>query len=180
MNDDIQTILYSEAKIRAACQRLGKQLTHDYQGKKPLVICVLKGAVPFTADLIKQMDLYMDIDFIDVSSYHGGTESSGEIQMVKDIDEDVTGRDVLLVDDIVDTGNTLAYLKKLFAKRGAASVQVCMLMDKPEARQIEGISADYVGFNVPNEFLVGYGLDYQGKYRNLPYVGILKPEIYQG
>ncbi|USS87031.1 hypoxanthine phosphoribosyltransferase [Fructilactobacillus cliffordii] len=179
MNDDIQTILYSEQKIQDACQRLGQQLTRDYQGKKPLVICVLKGAVPFTADLIKQMDLYMDIDFIDVSSYHGGTQSSGDIQMVKDIDEDVSDRDVLLIDDIVDTGHTLAYLKELLKKRGAASVRVCMLMDKPEARQVEGIQADYVGFNVPNEFLVGYGLDYQGKYRNLPYVGILKPEIYQ-
>ncbi|USS90135.1 hypoxanthine phosphoribosyltransferase [Fructilactobacillus carniphilus] len=179
MNDDIQTILYSEQKIQAACQRLGQQLTQDYQGKKPLVICVLKGAVPFTADLIKQMDLYMDIDFIDVSSYHGGTQSSGDIQMVKDIDEDVSRRDVLLIDDIVDTGHTLAYLKELLKQRGAASVRVCMLMDKPEARQVKGMQADYVGFNVPNEFLVGYGLDYQGKYRNLPYVGILKPEIYQ-
>ncbi|USS93556.1 hypoxanthine phosphoribosyltransferase [Fructilactobacillus ixorae] len=180
MNDDIQTVLYSEATIQAACERLGKQLTQVYRGKNPLVVCVLKGAVPFMADLIKQMDIYMDIDFIDVSSYHGGTQSTGSIELVKDVDQDVSGRELLLVDDIVDTGRTLAYLKDLFQDRGASSVRVCMLMDKPEARQMAEMQADYVGFNVPNEFLVGYGLDYQGKYRNLPYVGILKPEIYQG
>ncbi|ANZ57322.1 hypoxanthine phosphoribosyltransferase [Fructilactobacillus lindneri] len=179
MNDDIQKVLYSEQKIQDTCAELGKTLTTDYQDKQPLVICVLKGAVPFTADLIKRMNIYMDVDFIDVSSYKGGISSTGEVELVKDIDTDVSGRDVLFIDDIIDTGNTLEYLKDLLKNRGAKSIKICTLMDKPEARKVDAIKADYVGFDVPNEFLVGYGLDYQGKYRNLPYVGILKPEVYQ-
>ncbi|ETO40390.1 Hypoxanthine-guanine phosphoribosyltransferase [Fructilactobacillus florum 8D] len=179
MDNDIQRVLYSEAKIQETCKRLGSQLTNVYRSKRPLVVCVLKGAVPFTADLIKRMDVYMDLDFIDVSSYHGGTKSSGTVKLLKDLDTSVAGRDVLFVDDIVDTGKTLVYLQRLLRNRGAASMKVCTLMDKPEARPSDGVKADYVGFQVPNEFLVGYGLDYQGKYRNLPYVGILKPDIYQ-
>ena len=157
----------------------GKQLTKDYQGKTPLVVCVLKGAVPFMADVIKRMNIYMDLDFIDVSSYKGGTVSTGEVELVKDLDSDVKDRDVLFIDDIIDTGRTLDYLKKLLKNRGAKSVKDCTLMDKPEARKVDTVQADYVGFDVPNEFLVGYGLDYQGKYRNLPYVGVLKPEVYK-
>lgn len=179
MNDDIQKVLYSEQKIQDTCAELGKTLTTDYQDKQPLVICVLKGAVPFTADIIKRMNIYMDVDFIDVSSYKGGISSTGEVELVKDIDTDVSGRDVLFIDDIIDTGNTLEYLKDLLKNRGAKSIKICTLMDKPEARKVDVIKADYVGFDVPNEFLVGYGLDYQGKYRNLPYVGILKPEVYK-
>ncbi|NDR60145.1 hypoxanthine phosphoribosyltransferase [Fructilactobacillus sanfranciscensis] len=179
MNDDIQKVLYSEAKIQDTCVELGKQLTKDYQGKTPLVVCVLKGAVPFMADVIKRMNIYMDLDFIDVSSYKGGTVSTGEVELVKDLVSDVKDRDVLFIDDIIDTGRTLDYLKKILKNRGAKSVKVCTLMDKPEARKVDTVQADYVGFDVPNEFLVGYGLDYQGKYRNLPYVGVLKPEVYK-
>ena len=179
MNDDIQKVLYCEAKIQDTCVELGKQLTQDYQGKTPLVVCVLKGAVRFMADVIKRMNVYMDLDFIDVSSYKGGTVSTGEVELVKDLDSDVKDRDVLFIDDIIDTGRTLDYLKKLLKNRGAKSVKVCTLMDKPEARKVDTVQADYVGFDVPNEFLVGYGLDYQGKYRNLPYVGVLKPEVYK-
>ena len=131
------------------------------------------------ADVIKRMNIYMDLDFIDVSSYKGGTVSTGEVELVKDLDSDVKDRDVLFIDDIIDTGRTLDYLKKLLKNRGAKSVKVCTLMDKPEARKVDTVQADYVGFDVPNEFLVGYGLDYQGKYRNLPYVGVLKPEVYK-
>lgn len=179
MNDDIQKVLYSEAKIQETCAELGQQLTNDYQDKNPLVVCVLKGAVPFMADVIKRMNIYMNLDFIDVSSYKGGTVSTGEVELVKDLDTDVKDRDVLFIDDIIDTGRTLDYLKKLLKNRGAKSVKVCTLMDKPEARKVDTVQADYVGFDVPNEFLVGYGLDYQGKYRNLPYVGVLKPDVYE-
>ncbi|WP_413627627.1 hypoxanthine phosphoribosyltransferase [Fructilactobacillus vespulae] len=179
MNEDIQDILYSEQKIQDTCVNLGKQLSEDYKDLKPLVVCVLKGAVPFMSDVIKRMNIYMDIDFIDVSSYQGGTESTGKVKLVKDLDTDVNGRNILFVDDIIDTGRTLAYLKDLLKDRGAKSIKVCTLMDKPEARKVDTVQADYVGFDVPNEFLVGYGLDYQGLYRNLPYVGILKPEVYK-
>ncbi|UQS85014.1 hypoxanthine phosphoribosyltransferase [Apilactobacillus apisilvae] len=177
MNNDILKTLYSEQDIENACKRLGDQITTDYQGKNPIVIGVLKGAIFFMTDLVRDIDLYMDIDFIDVSSYHGGTHSSGSIELMKDIDIDVKGRNILFVEDIIDTGRTLKYLEDLLEDRGAKSIKVCTLMDKPEGRVVEA-KADYVGLEVPNEFVVGYGLDYVGKYRNLPYVGVLKPEVY--
>lgn len=177
MNNDILKTLYSKEDIANACRRLGKQITEEYGDKNPVVIGVLKGAIFFMTDIIREMDLYMDIDFIDVSSYHGGTSSSGSIELMKDIDIDVKGRDVIFIEDIIDTGRTLKYLEDLLADRGASSIKVCTLMDKPEGRVVEA-KADYVGLEVPNEFVVGYGLDYKGKYRNLPYVGVLKPEVY--
>ena len=177
MNNDILKTLYSKEDITDACRRLGQQITADYKDKKPVVVGVLKGAIFFMTDVVREMDLYMDIDFIDVSSYHGGTASSGTIELMKDIDVDVNGRDVIFIEDIIDTGRTLKYLEDLLAERGARSIKVCTLMDKPEGRVVEA-KADYVGLEVPNEFVVGYGLDYQGKYRNLPYVGVLKPEVY--
>ncbi|WP_105957332.1 hypoxanthine phosphoribosyltransferase [Apilactobacillus quenuiae] len=177
MNNDILKTLYSEEDIENACKRLGEQITKDYQGENPIVIGVLKGAIFFMTDIVRDIDLYMDIDFIDVSSYHGGTQSSGSIELMKDVDIDVNGRNVLFIEDIIDTGRTLKYLEDLLSDRGAKSISVCTLMDKPEGRVVEA-KADYVGLEVPNEFVVGYGLDYDGKYRNLPYVGVLKPEVY--
>ncbi|KRM69315.1 hypoxanthine phosphoribosyltransferase [Apilactobacillus ozensis] len=177
MNNDILKTLYSEEDIKQACQKLGQQISEDYKGKTPIVIGVLKGAIFFMTDIVREMDIYTKLDFIDVSSYNGGTESSGSVKLIKDIDVDVNGKDVIFMEDIIDTGRTLKYLKELLADRGANSIKVCTLMDKPEGRVVE-VKADYVGFEVPNEFVVGYGLDYDGKYRNLPYVGVLKPKIY--
>ncbi|WP_412988790.1 hypoxanthine phosphoribosyltransferase [Pediococcus siamensis] len=177
MNDDIERVLYSQADIAEACGRLGKQLTADYQDKVPVVISVLSGAVFFTTDVLRQMEVYTQIDFIDVSSYNGGTHSSGEVRLVTDISQDVSGRDVLIIEDIVDTGRTLKFIIDLLKDRHAKSVKVCTLLDKPAGRVLEA-KADYVGFVVPDEFVVGYGLDYKGEYRNLPYVGVLKPKIY--
>ncbi|MFC6260370.1 hypoxanthine phosphoribosyltransferase [Levilactobacillus fujinensis] len=177
MNNDILKVLYSEEDIAEACKRLGTQLAEDYKDKTPLIICVLKGAILFMTDVIRDMDIYATIDFIDVSSYNGGTASSGTIRLLKDLDTDVSGRDILLVEDIIDTGRTLKYLEDLLKDRNAKSIKVCTLMDKPSGRVVEA-KADYVGFNVPSEFVVGYGLDYEEKYRNLPYVGVLKPSVY--
>lgn len=177
MNNDILKVLYSQDEIDQACKRLGKQITNDYYDKNPLVIGVLKGAIYFMTDITRYIDLYLDIDFIDVSSYNGGTTSSGEMKLVQDIQADVSGRNVIFIEDIIDTGRTLKYLKDVLISRNAESVKVCTLMDKPEARLVD-VKADYVGLDVPNEFLVGYGLDFMGKYRNLPYVGALHSRVY--
>ena len=177
MNNDIERVLYSTEDINAAEDRLAKQINADYADKKPLVVSVLAGAAPFSVDMLKKMTCYAQLDFIDVSSYYGGTESTGTIKLIHDLKADLKGQDVLIMEDIVDTGRTLRYLVDLLGERGANSVKVGTLLDKPEGRKVE-IEADYVGFVVPNEFLVGYGLDYQGYYRNLPYVGILKPSVY--
>ena len=179
MNQDIATILVTTEQINDAVARLGQELTAEYRDKNPLVIGVLRGVAPFMIDLVRAMDCYLEIDFIDVSSYGDATESSGAVTVLKDIDSDVTGRHVLLVEDIVDTGRTLEKLLELFAGRGAASVKVCSLLDKPE-RRIVNVTADYIGLSVPNEFVVGYGLDFRQQYRNLPYISVLKPEVYQG
>lgn len=177
MDNDIERILYSRDDIAKAAKRLGKQLTNDFQDKRPIIISVLKGAILFTVDVIKEMDVYAEIDFIDVASYHGGTQSSGEIDLVRDIGSDIAGRNILIIEDIIDTGRTLKYLIDLLKSRNAAEIKVCTLLDKEEGRLID-VKADYVGFSVPNEFVVGYGLDYQELYRNLPYVGVLKPSVY--
>ncbi|MCH3669336.1 hypoxanthine phosphoribosyltransferase, partial [Enterococcus faecium] len=142
------------------------------------VVGVLKGAVPFMADIVRSIDTYLELDFMDVSSYGNATVSSGEVKIVKDLDTNVEGRDLLIVEDIIDSGRTLAYLVDLFKYRKAKSVKIVTLLDKPEGRVVN-IEADYVGFNVPNEFVVGYGLDYAEAYRNLPYIGVLKPSVYQ-
>lgn len=177
MNNDIKEVLYSQEEIQAVTKKLGEQLTKDYQDKKPLVVCILKGAVLFMTDIVRQMDTYCEMDFMSVSSYGNETVSSGDVKILKDLDKSVEGRHILIVEDIVDTGRTLECVIDLFKHRKAASVKVCTLLDKPERRE-KAVQADYVGFTVPNEFVVGYGLDYQGFYRNLPYVGILKPEVY--
>jgi hypoxanthine phosphoribosyltransferase/bifunctional protein TilS/HprT len=157
---------------------LGKELTAEYADKNPLVVGVLKGAVPFMADIVREMDCYLELDFMDVSSYGNATVSSGEVKIIKDLDTNVEGRDMLIVEDIIDSGRTLAYLVDLFKYRKAKSVRIVTLLDKPEGRVVD-IEADYIGFDVPNEFVVGYGLDYAEQYRNLPYVGVLKPSVYE-
>ncbi len=177
MNNDILKVLYSTDQIQEACRRLGKQIQAVYADKVPVVIGVLKGATFFMADIVREADTYMEIDFIDVSSYHGGTQSSGQVDLVTDISTSVRNRDVLIIEDIVDTGQTLKFLMDTLTNRGANSIKVCTLLDKPAGRQVKADS-DFIGFEVPNEFVVGYGLDYEEKYRNLPYIGVLKPEIY--
>jgi len=178
LDKDIEKILITREQIQMRCAELGKQLTEEYQDKTPLVVGVLKGAVPFMADIVREMDCYLEIDFLDVSSYGNATVSSGEVKIVKDLDTNVEGRDLLIVEDIIDSGRTLAYLVDLFKYRKAKSVKIVTLLDKPEGRVVP-IEADYVGFDVPNEFVVSYGLDYIQQYRNLPYVGVLKPSVYQ-
>lgn len=177
LEQDIKKVLYSEEEIVAKSKELGAQLTKDYAGKNPLLVGVLKGAVPFMAELIKHIDTHVEVDFMVVSSYHGGTTSSGEVKILKDVDTNIEGRDVIFVEDIIDTGRTLLYLRDMFKYRKANSVKIATLFDKPEGRIVE-IEADYVCYNVPNEFIVGFGLDYNENYRNLPYVGVLKEEIY--
>ncbi|WP_165005251.1 MULTISPECIES: hypoxanthine phosphoribosyltransferase [unclassified Enterococcus] len=178
LEKDIERVLISKEEIQIRCEELGKELTAIYKDTNPLVVGVLKGAVPFMADIVRSIDTYLELDFMDVSSYGNATVSSGEVKIVKDLDTNVEGRDLLIVEDIIDSGRTLAYLVDLFKYRKANSVKIVTLLDKPEGRVVN-IEADYVGFNVPNEFVVGYGLDYAEAYRNLPYIGVLKPSVYQ-
>ncbi|MDC3426250.1 hypoxanthine phosphoribosyltransferase [Aquibacillus sp. 3ASR75-11] len=179
MHNDIEKILISKEDIEAKCKEIGAALTKDYDGKFPLAVGVLKGALPFMADVLRYTDTHLEMDFMDVSSYGGGVRSSGEVKIEKDLDTKVEGRELLIIEDIIDSGLTLRYLVDLFKYRKANSIKIVTLLDKPEGRTVD-IKADLVGFEVPNEFVVGYGLDYQEKYRNLPYVGVLKPEIYGG
>lgn len=177
LEQDIKKIMISHDEIVVAARELGQKLTEDYQGKNPILVGILKGSVPFMAELIKHIDTHIELDFMLVSSYHGGTSSTGVINIIKDIDQDIKGRDILFVEDIIDTGKTLKSLKELFEGRQPASVKIATLLDKPEGRLVE-IEADYTCFTIPNEFVVGYGLDYDENYRNLPYIGILKEEVY--
>jgi hypoxanthine phosphoribosyltransferase len=177
LEQDIEKVLYSEEEIVSKTKELGEQLTKDYEGKNPLLIGVLKGSVPFMAELIKHIDTHVEIDFMVVYSYHGGTQSSGEVKILKDVNTNIEGRDVIFIEDIIDTGRTLKYLRDMFKYRKANSVKIATLFDKPEGRVVD-IEADYVCYDVPNEFIVGFGLDYAERYRNLPYVGVLKEEIY--
>ncbi|MDT2048726.1 hypoxanthine phosphoribosyltransferase [Priestia aryabhattai] len=177
MKHDIKEILISEEEIQAKVKDLGQLLTEEYQDRFPLVIGVLKGAMPFMSDLIKRIDTYLEMDFMDVSSYGKEMVSSGEVKILKDLDTSVEGRDILILEDIIDSGLTLSYLVELFKYRKAKSIRIVTLLDKPTGRKAD-IKADYVGFEVPDAFVVGYGLDYQEKYRNLPYIGVLKPEVY--
>ena len=177
LEQDIKKILISHDEIVTAARELGQKLTEDYQGKNPILGGILKGSVPFMAELIKHIDTHIELDFMLVSSYHGGTSSSGVINIIKDMDQDIKGRDILFVEDIIDTGKTLKSLKELFEGRQPASVKIATLLDKPEGRLVE-IEADYTCFTIPNEFVVGYGLDYDENYRNLPYIGVLKEEVY--
>ncbi|RVT56755.1 hypoxanthine phosphoribosyltransferase [Niallia taxi] len=177
MKHDIEKILISEGELQSKIKDLGQQLTEDYKDKFPLAIGVLKGAMPFMADLLKRMDTYLEMDFMDVSSYGNSTVSSGEVKILKDLDTSVEGRDILILEDIIDSGLTLSYLVELFRYRKAKSIKIVTLLDKPSGRKVD-LQADYIGFIVPDEFVVGYGLDYAERYRNLPYIGVLKPEVY--
>lgn len=177
LENDIKKILISHDEIVTAARELGQKLTKDYQGKNPILVGILKGSVPFMAELIKHIDTHIELDFMLVSSYHGGISSTGVINIIKDMDQDIKGRDILFVEDIIDTGKTLKSLKELFEGRQPASVKIATLLDKPEGRLVE-IEADYTCFTIPNEFVVGYGLDYDENYRNLPYIGVLKEEVY--
>lgn len=176
--NDILSVLYSEEQLHAKCAEMGAQITKDYEGKNLLLVTVLKGAVVYMADLMRCIDLPCAIDFMVVSSYGSGTKTSGVVKIVKDLDQDLSGKDILIVEDILDSGMTLSYLKGLLQSRNPSSIRIAALMDKPSRRMVD-LQADYVGFEVPDEFVVGYGLDFDEKYRNLPYVGILKPEVYE-
>jgi hypoxanthine phosphoribosyltransferase len=178
MHDEILETLISEEAIQDKIKELGKELSEEYKDRFPLVIGVLKGALPFMADLIKRMDVHLEIDLMAVSSYGTSTVSSGEVKIIKDLDTSLEGRDIIIVEDIIDSGLTLSYLVQLFKHRKAKSVKIVTLLDKPTGRKID-IKPDLAGFIVPDAFVVGYGLDYIEKYRNLPYIGVLKPEIYE-
>ena len=174
---DLAEVLYNEEQLKEAVQKLGARITHDYHGKSPLVVCILKGASVFFTDLIRAIDLPLEIEFMAISSYGASTVSSGEVRMVKDLDRPILGRDVLIVEDIVDSGMTLSYLTRLLNSRGASSLRIVSLLDKPSRRTVP-LSVDYSCFQIPDAFVVGYGLDYDEKYRNLPLVGILDPKVY--
>lgn len=177
MLNDLAGVMFDEAALAAKCREMGRALTRDYAGRDLLVVGILKGSVMFFADLVRQIGIPLNIDFMVVSSYGSGTESSGRISIKKDLSTDIRGRHVLLVEDIVDSGVTMSRLMEELAGREPASIKLCALLSKPSRRQAE-VRLDYCGFEVPDEFLVGYGLDYAEKYRNLPMVGILKREIY--
>lgn len=180
MLQDIQEVFFSQEDLAKIANRLGHQISHDYKDRNLLIVSVLKGAVIFMADLMRNITIPCKIDFITASSYHAGTESSGTVSVTDDLSvKDVHGYDILIVEDILDTGRTLQKLSDLFSKKGAASVKICTLLDKPERRDPSvTIRPTYIGAQVRNEFVVGYGLDYDQKYRNLPFIGILKPEVY--
>jgi hypoxanthine phosphoribosyltransferase len=177
MENDIGEILITDDQIREKTAELGRQITEDYRGKNPLLICVLKGGLMFLADLMREINIPVEIDFMAVSSYGDATESSGVVRILMDLDRNIKGRHVLIVEDIIDTGRTLTYIMENLRTRGPASVRVCTMLNKP-ARRVLDIPIDYVGFEIPDRFVIGYGLDYGEIYRNLPFVGVLKPERY--
>lgn len=177
MKEDILKVLLSENEIAQRVSEIGAQISRDYAGKRLVMVSVLKGSAVFMADLMRTVTVPAEIDFMCVSSYGNGVKTSGVVRIIKDLDNDLAGMDLLLVEDILDSGMTLSYIKKLLLDRNPNSVRICTLLDKPERRKAD-IVADYKGFDVPDEFVVGYGLDYAEKYRNLPYIGILKPSVY--
>ena len=178
MNQDIDHVLVSEEQLRAKVTELGARISRDYAGRQLLLVSILKGSVVFMADLMRAITIPCSIDFMVVSSYGGAnTTSTGLVKIVKDLDQDLSGKDLLIVEDILDTGITLSHLVPMLKLRNPASVRLCTILSKPSRRKAD-IEPDYLGFEVPDEFVVGYGLDYDEKYRNLPYVGVLKPEVY--
>jgi hypoxanthine phosphoribosyltransferase len=177
VHEDIAEVLFTKEQIREKVEELGKIISREYKGLNPLCVCVLKGAVPFMADLIREIDIPIEMDFMDVSSYGNSTKSSGVVRIIKDLETSVEGRHVLIVEDIIDSGLTLSYLVEMLKARNAASVKIITMLDKPERRKVD-LSPDYCGYTIPDAFVVGYGLDYAEKYRNLPYIGILKKEVY--
>ena len=178
MYNDLEKILISKEEIAKRVNELAKQLDNDYKGKKPLFIATLKGSIMFYADLLRAMTIPVELDFMATSSYGNKTKSSGEVRIVKDLDRTIEGRHIVIIEDIVDSGYTLSYLKRILLSRHPASLKICTLLDKFERREV-AMEPDYKGFDIGNEFVVGYGLDYAEKYRNLPEIGILKKEIYE-
>ena len=174
---DVQEVLITSSEIQEKVCELGERITEDYRGERPLLVGVLRGAVIVLGDLMRNIDLPCEIDFMDISSYGTGTSSSGVVRILKDLEEDITGRHVLIVEDIIDTGLTLSYLRRSLLARRPASLEVCALLTKPSRRRVE-LDVKYIGFEVPDEFVVGYGLDYAGAYRNLPDICVLKPEVF--
>ena len=177
IEDDIERILISEKDIKKAVKKMGKQISKDYDGKNLMLVAVLKGSVIFMADLMRAITVPLNIDFMSVSSYGGGTKTTGVVKILKDLDHDLSGKDILIVEDILDSGMTLSYLSNLLRQRNVNSIRIATLLDKPE-RRIADVHADYFCFTVPDEFVVGYGLDYNEKFRNLSYVGVLSPKVY--
>jgi len=177
MNCDISAVLFDEYKIQTRIREIGMEISNEYKGKTPVMIGILKGGFMFMADLVRAITIPIEIDFLAISSYGAGTSSSGVVKIRKDIDIDISGRDVIVVEDIVDSGLSLEYIKDYLWQHKPSSLHTCVLLDKPEAHKLE-VTFDFVGFNVKNEFVVGYGLDFAERYRNLPYIGILKEELY--
>ena len=178
MKNDVAKILFSREEIAEKVKYLANQIKCAYGDKNPLILCILKGSLIFTADIVRELDFPCTIDFMQVSSYGSGAETTGKLKIKKDMDSDIIGRDVIIVEDILDTGVTLSNLVPELKKRGARNVALCVFLNKPERRCVE-VKADFVGFDIENEFVIGYGLDYNEKYRNLPYIGVLKREVYE-
>ncbi|MDY4186958.1 MAG: hypoxanthine phosphoribosyltransferase [Candidatus Borkfalkiaceae bacterium] len=177
MYNDLEKILITREELALRVKELAKTLDEDYKGKNPIVVCILKGSTLFFADLVREMKIPVEFDFLSISSYGNKTKSSGEVKMIKDLDNLIENRHVLLIEDIVDSGYTLTYLKKLLSSRRPASIKICTLLDKKSRREVP-LEPDYCGFEIDDYFVVGYGLDYAQKYRNLPEIGVLKPEVY--
>ena len=178
IHPDIEQVLYTEEQLRDRVREVGQQIAADYAGREPMLISVLRGSYIFMADLTRAIDLNVTVDFMAVSSYGAGTTSSGQVEIKKDLSDSIEGKELIIVEDILDSGNTLYYLMDVLRARKPASIRICALMDKPE-RRTKPITADYVGFTIPDAFIVGYGLDYDERYRNLPYVGVLKHSVYE-
>lgn len=177
MHKDLKKVVFTEEQIKKRVKELGEEITRDYDGKEIVAVGILKGAIVFFADLIREIKVPVKFDFMAASSYGSSTKTSGTVRILKDIDTDIENKHVIIIEDIIDSGLTLKYLKENFEHRKAASVKLCAMLNKPEGRRTD-IKGDYVGFDVPDEFIVGYGLDYASVYRNIPYIGILKKEIY--
>ena len=175
--NDLESVLITREEIKSAIQKMGETITRDYAGKEPVLIGILKGAILFFSDLIREIDLPLRTEFMAISSYGSSTKTSGVVRILKDLDRDILGQDVLIVEDIVDTGLTLSYLKRALMDRGPASIRIVTLLDKPARRRVD-LQADYSCFEIPDAFVVGYGLDYDERYRNLPDIGVLHPRIY--
>lgn len=177
MLNDIERVLLSEQEIKDIAKKLGKKISEEYKGKDVLLVSILKGAVVFMADIMREIDLKCEVDFMVVSSYGSGAKTSGNVKIIKDVDIPLTGRDVIIIEDILDSGLTLNYIINMLKERNPNSIEICTLLDKPSGRKAE-VYAKYIGIEVPEAFVVGYGLDYAERYRNLPFIGILKPEVY--
>ena len=178
MLDSIDRVLLSQEELKNKVEEIGRNISRDYSGKNPLILSVLKGSFIFMSDLVRAVDIPCTVDFMSVSSYGAGTKTTGAVKIIKDLDIDISGRDIIIVEDILDSGVTLSYIMGLMEAKNAASISICTLLDKPSRRKVP-VKVSYSGFEIPDEFVVGYGLDYAEKYRNLPFIGILKPEVYQ-